>query len=277
MNRISIITPSFNQAKYLERTILSVLNQNYPNLEYIIIDGGSTDGSVEIIKRYSDRLAYWVSEPDHGQSHALNKGFEKATGEIVGWLNSDDMYCPGALNCIGEWFSSNNDYDAVYGGIYVIDDKDRVSDAYWPAPCNPLYTYLVALDIHQQALFWKKRVFDRVGMIDNKLQFIMDRDYILRLLLFGKVGRIKKYLGMLRKHEDTKTSTISHIGDKESMLITNRYKNNFSLPKFSIYKKFYLRSNRLLTISKEAGVSYCLFKIFKRLKFKPSSKLIIKA
>lgn len=276
MIKISIITPSFNQAKYLERTILSVLNQNYPDLEYIIIDGGSTDGSVEIIKKYSDRLAYWVSEPDRGQSHALNKGFQKATGDIVGWLNSDDMYCPGALNLVGKWFASNYDYDAVYGGIYVVDDADKVIDAYWPAPCEPYYTYFVALDVHQQALFWKRELFDRIGMIDNDLQFIMDHDFILRLLRFCKVGRTRKYLGMFRKHDMAKTSMIPHIGTREGISVAEQYRDEFKtcLPNFVV--KYYLRSKRLLHIGSEAGSGYCAYKVLKRAGVNPPIEWIMK-
>jgi glycosyltransferase involved in cell wall biosynthesis len=105
--KISIVTPSFNQGRFIEKTILSVIEQDYPNLEYIIIDGGSTDESVEIIKKYEKHLAYWVSEPDRGQSHAINKGFERATGEIFGWLNSDDWYHPGALKALAEAFAAN--------------------------------------------------------------------------------------------------------------------------------------------------------------------------
>ena len=113
--RISIVTPSFNQGKYIEQTIQSVLSQNYPNLEYIIIDGGSTDGTVEIIKKYEQQLTYWISEPDKGQTDAINKGFAKCTGEIFNWINSDDYYSPNSLHIVAEVFSENPTAKVVCG------------------------------------------------------------------------------------------------------------------------------------------------------------------
>jgi len=124
--KISVVTPSYNQAEFLERTILSVLNQNYPNLEYIIIDGGSTDGSVEIIKKYEKYLAYWVSEKDRGQAHALNKGFEKSTGDLIGWQNSDDIYLPGAFFKVAEAYKKKPNYDVYFGSVYFVDRDDKI-------------------------------------------------------------------------------------------------------------------------------------------------------
>ena len=112
---VSIITPSYNQVRYLEDTIQSVLQQDYPNIEYIIVDGGSTDGSLEVIERYKDKLAWWVSEPDQGQADAINKGFRKATGEIIAWLNSDDLYLPGTISSAVEVFQNNPKAGVIYG------------------------------------------------------------------------------------------------------------------------------------------------------------------
>ncbi len=124
--KISIVPSSYNQGQFLEETVLSVLNQNYPNLEHIIIDGGSTDNSVDIIKKYEDQLAYWVSEKDKGQTHAINKGFKHSNGEILNWLNSDDLLAPGALHVIAEEFSKNPRVDFFFGDFTIIDKEGRV-------------------------------------------------------------------------------------------------------------------------------------------------------
>jgi len=124
--KISIVTPSFNQGQYIEETILSIVNQNYPNLEYIIIDGGSTDNTVEIIKKYEKHLAYWVSEKDKGQSEAINKGFRKATGDIVCWINSDDFFMPGSLLKVGERFAKDNSLDLLNGHCLLIDEHSNI-------------------------------------------------------------------------------------------------------------------------------------------------------
>ena len=225
--RISVITPSFNQAAFLERTLVSVLDQNYPNLEYIVIDGGSTDGSVEILKKYEDQLAYWVSEKDRGQSHALNKGFERATGEIVGWLNSDDLYCRGSLCHVGEWFLTHPQDEVHYGGLYLVDENDHITDAHWAAEPDVRYTYFVGMDVHQQSLFWRRDLMERVGVIDESFRFSMDLDFVLRLMLHGKVSRTTHYLGKFREHGAAKTSNIADICLRENQVIFDRYREFF--------------------------------------------------
>lgn len=259
--RISIITPSFNQAAFLERTLCSVLDQNYPNLEYIVIDGGSTDGSVDIIKRYEDRLAYWVSESDRGQSHALNKGFAMATGEIVGWLNSDDLYCPQALYRVAHAYLSSSEYDVWHGGIFIMADEMTVVDATWPMPADPKYTFWVGLDVHQMALFWKRELMYRIGQLDEGLHFAMDHDFILRLLLNGKFCRLRHHLGIFRIHEDAKTSTQQEVCNRDLAVIHQRYLSQFSPLRPVSLTRPILRIRRLARVVFDAPVSYFWLKL----------------
>lgn len=262
--KISIVTPSFNQARFLERTIRSVLDQNYPNLEYIIIDGGSTDGSIEILRKYEDRLAHWVSEPDRGQSHALNKGFERATGDIIGWLNSDDLYCPGALFHVGEWFAAHPQDEVHYGGLYLVDADDRLTDAHWAAPPDVRYTYFVGMDVHQQSLFWRRELMERAGAIDESFQFSMDLDFVLRLMLHGRVSRTRRYLGMFREHEAAKTSTILDTCRHENQVVFERYRDFFPAGALPRWQKSWLAWRRAAIVLWDAPLTYFAFKLGRR-------------
>lgn len=245
--------------------MLSVLNQNYPNLEYIIIDGGSTDGSIEIIKRYANRLSYWISESDRGQSHALNKGFERATGEIIGWLNSDDLYCPGSLARVAKAYQTYPADEAWYGGLYLVDDEDRVLNALWPLDPDPAYTVFVALDIHQQALFWRRDLMARVGMLDESLHFAMDWDFIIRLLQAGRLRRIRHHLGSLRLHEETKTANQAAIGERDKQVLWERYGHLYPMVMSPRVTRLLLRGRRLLRVITDAPLSYLVFKLRRRL------------
>ncbi len=171
--KISIVTPSYSQGKFLENAILSVLEQGYPNLEYIIIDGGSSDESVEIIKKYADRLAYWVSEPDRGQSHAINKGFERATGEIFGWLNSDDWYHPGALQSVAEAFAANPDAGAVVGAGEMTDGTSSCIKEPFAVTVDALYCWIDKYFM-QPSCFFTKKAWDDCGPLSEELNFAMD-------------------------------------------------------------------------------------------------------
>lgn len=197
--KISVITPSFNQAEYLERTILSVISQNYPDLEYIIMDGGSTDQSVEIIKKYQRDIKHWVSEKDGGQTDAVNRGFQIATGEILGWLNSDDIYYSQTLQVVADYFSSHPECDVIYGEADYIDADDKLMDEY-PTRSWNFSKLKSGCFICQPSVFFRKSVLEEFGPLDNKLNFCMDYEYWLRcgqdkpfVYLQGKLAASRLY------------------------------------------------------------------------------------
>lgn len=205
--RISIVTPSLNQAEFLERTILSVLNQNYPNLEYIIVDGGSTDNSIEIIRKYEKYLAHWVSEPDDGQSDALNKGFLKSTGEILGSLNSDDTYEPDALTIAAQYFATHPDADVVYGNANLIDVHDEVIRELRDTGFNKGALIYGTFNIPPQSTFYRRELFFRVGMFRKDLFNAMDYDILLRFCKHdANFAYLAKSLANFRTYADNKTS-----------------------------------------------------------------------
>jgi glycosyltransferase involved in cell wall biosynthesis len=208
--RISIITPSYNQGDYLEQTIQSVLAQNYPNLEYIIIDGGSTDRSVEIIQRYADQLAYWESEPDRGQCHAINKGFERATGDIMAWLNSDDMFTPNALHRVVQAIADRS-CAMVVGAAKVIRNTDLENyelDLRRPTYAEMLYD---ARTYPQPSVFWTRDLWELTGSLDEQMYYAMDYDYWLRMRLHAQhVLYVDDVLSYERMHETSKSYNEQH-------------------------------------------------------------------
>lgn len=214
--KITVITPSFNQASYLERTIRSVLDQGYPNLEYIIIDGGSTDGSVDIIKRYADRLTYWVSEPDHGQSQAINKGIRRATGDWVAWQNSDDVYYSGAFAQLAKAAVNNPKADLLIGNMRLIDKDDvRLRDIKY---VRPTYRSLLAegMVLTNQAAFWRRKVHSEIGYLNESMECGFDYEWFLRVLNGGRsAAHVNAIWGGLRLHEETKTAKRQAIFDME--------------------------------------------------------------
>ena len=204
---ISIITPSFNQAKFLEQTIRSVLLQGYPNLEYIIIDGGSTDDSVEIIRKYEQHLAYWVSEPDRGQSHAINKGLEKSTGEIVAWLNSDDYYTPDTLDLVAKELSTASGHFALVGHcLKVFSDNTPlwICRGHFES-LSRLLEFWNGYSMPQSSIFWRREVFNRIGFLNEDHHYIMDFDYWVRIASHYNFRNIDKVLSHATHHENAKT------------------------------------------------------------------------
>jgi glycosyltransferase involved in cell wall biosynthesis len=257
--KISVVTPSFNQADYLERTIRSVLNQGYPNLEYIIIDGGSTDGSVEIIKRYASRLAYWVSEPDRGQSHAINKGLQRATGEWVGWQNSDDLYLPGSFARVAEAARKNPQAGLIIGDMQLITADDGIIREL--RYVRPTYQALLAegMVLTNQAAFWRRDLHTRIGWLDESLHYGFDYEWFLRVLQTGcRAEHIPEILGALRYHADTKTSRHQHLFNAE-------YQNILLGRVLPPWKKNLYRFRRLLLTLADGHYRYVLRGVGQRL------------
>jgi glycosyltransferase involved in cell wall biosynthesis len=204
--KITIVMPTLNQAKYIEEAIQSIISQRYENLEYLVFDGGSTDGTLDILKRYEDYLQ-WRSEKDRGQADAINKGLKKATGEIVGYLNSDDTLEPGALGKIANYFMDNPEIDLVYGEGYLMNE-DGSGKHRFPAtePQFDLWRLIHVWDfILQQSTFWRRRLHDRIGYFNESLHFGLDWDYWIRAGKTGKVGYIPECLGCLREYEAAKS------------------------------------------------------------------------
>ncbi|MCB2213781.1 glycosyltransferase [bacterium] len=205
---VSIVTPSFNQAPFLRRTIESVLGQDYPNLEYIIIDGGSEDGSQEIIQEYADRLAFWESIPDKGQTDAINKGFSRATGKYIAWLNSDDIYYPGAIAEAVAYLEAHTEAGMVYGECDFIDAQDRVIGQF-PARQTDLKRLRQGyVHVPQQASFFRRDLWQKVGPLDPSFYFAMDYDLWVRLAGEAPLVYLPEHTWAgFRLHGDAKTIT----------------------------------------------------------------------
>ncbi len=205
--RISVITPSFNQDKFIEQTIRSVLLQNYPNLEYIVIDGGSTDGSVNIIRKYEPYLAYWVSERDRGQSHAINKGFALATGDIMCWLNSDDYLLPDALFTVAESLGKGTGNFALLGHcLYIPDDGSALIEAKGRyESLERLLQFWKGYTMPQSSIFWRREVFELIGYLDESLHYTMDFDYWVRIARHYDFLNIDRPLSGANYHKAAKT------------------------------------------------------------------------
>ncbi len=252
--KITIVTPSYNQGQYIEETIRSVLLQGYPNLEYIIIDGGSTDNSVEIIKKYDPWLTYWVSEKDRGQSHAINKGFKRATGDIMAWLNSDDIYAKNTLSKIAIKFDISRP-QLLCGCAGFLDSDSRIL----PQTIFKISTYQKMLKrpwltLSQPSVFWTRKLWELVGQLDESLYFSMD--YELWLRMFSKLQEreiitLEDVLAYERRHELQKThsTNLRKIGFELDIV---RFRHVASLGKSPLVFIFKCYVDRALRYSQES-------------------------
>lgn len=201
--RVSIVTPSFNQAAFLEETIQSVLSQDYPNLEYVVIDGGSTDGSVAIIEKYADRLSYWVSEKDNGQADAINKGLARTSGEIVAWLNSDDTYLPGAIHAAVTALQANPDAGLVYSDVLAVDGQGQPQNLIQYADWG-LDGLLHFRIIGQPAVFMRRAVLEEAGELDTRFHFLLDHQLWIRMANLAPICYVPEKWATARFHEAAK-------------------------------------------------------------------------
>lgn len=213
--KISVITPSYNQADYIKDTIDSILSQDYPRLEYIIIDGGSTDGTVDILKQYGNKIN-WVSQKDQGQSHAINKGLKKSSGDLLAYLNSDDIYLPGALKKVGQYYATNQPVDWITGDYQIIDQKGDLTVNHWLITkykrllmrfYSPTLLKITDSMFPQPSTFWSKKAYLKVGDFRTDFHYVMDYDYWLRLSKHYQPHDLKVPLSGFRTQPQSKSQT----------------------------------------------------------------------
>ncbi len=223
---ISIVTPSFQSGIFIEETIRSVIEQGYPCLEYVVQDGGSDDDTVSIIKKYEKKMHTWESKPDKGQAHAINLGFDKTQGDVMAWLNADDLLLPGALDYINKFFQANPQVDVVYGHRVLIDaDSNDIGRWIMPPHCHHTITWHDF--IPQETLFWRKSIWEKAGgRIADEMQFAMDWEFILRLREVGaNFVRLPRFIGAFRVHPDMKSiKDVDTTGIQEMDMLRKRYR-----------------------------------------------------
>jgi glycosyltransferase involved in cell wall biosynthesis len=268
--KVTLVTPTFNRAEYLEETIRSVLDQNYPNLEYIIVDGGSTNPEVfDIIRKYEHRLAWWISEPDKGHAHAIRKGFDRSTGEVMNWLCSDDTLLPGSLHALGKAFTEHPEADVVFGHHSIIDEKSRVIHNGRAAKFHKLDVVLGTNAIHQASVFWRRSLYDRAGrdVGGPNLEYAVyspDVDLFMRFVKTSqKWFRIDYVLSTFRMHSE---QTTTREGDlcHEHVLIARRKHFPFWAKRqriFMLARRFYqVRRYALLLLQGDARFAWAKFR-----------------
>jgi glycosyltransferase involved in cell wall biosynthesis len=228
MTLVSIITPSFNQAAYLEQTIRSVLEQNYPRIEYLVVDGASTDASVEVIRKYESKLAWWVSEKDRGQADAINKGFARATGDVVAWLNSDDYYLPGTISAAVKAFEENPDVVLAYGNMLSVDESGKTFNTlkYKQLTLEDLLCFQI---IGQPAVFMRRSALQAAGNLDPAFHFMLDHHLWIRLAQQGKILHVDHTWAAARYHAEAKNIALAAKFGRDAFRILDAVTKDESL------------------------------------------------
>ena len=203
--KVSIITPSYNQGEYLEETILSVLNQTYSNIEYVVIDGGSTDNSVDIIRKYEERITYWCSEKDNGQADAINKGLKRATGDLVCWINSDDILYPHFVEKFVNHFVTHPNVDFLYGDVEQGTDLQHATFRKGEAIDYPTMLRTLRVPMPQQSTMWRRGVMDKIGYLDPQWHVLLDREYFMRIAQHCVIEYLPGVVAFFRNHENAKS------------------------------------------------------------------------
>jgi glycosyltransferase involved in cell wall biosynthesis len=220
--RITIVTPSYNQGEFIEETIRSILLQGYPNLEYIVIDGGSTDNTLEVLRRYAHLLDYTMTEPDNGQAHAINKGFQRSTGDIMGWVNSDDILLPNALFRIAEAFQ--NESITVVTGFREVRNRNSEFVRYWIRDIPSVHYLTKYCCVAQETTFWRRSVWEELGALDESMHFALDYEYWLRMLQAGHQFKLlPHYIGAFRDYDENKSSTLYETYRQDMHRIYQRF------------------------------------------------------
>lgn len=256
--RISIVMPSYNQARFIERSILSVLNQGYPNLQFIVIDGGSSDGTVDIIKKYEPYIDYWVSEPDKGQSDALNKGFQQADGEILGWLNSDDLYLQNALHNAALALVREPEKRIAFGDWLSINEHDEIIDYNFAFDFSANHFKYEGFHLNAQSMLWRKEVHGRFTGFAVDLYNTMDYQMILEFGVNegdGAFERVPTALGAFRRYAGQKTGGVDNKVMKEHAFLATRYGYEDKYSSLGKIKRLGYRFRRAYWYTRRGGMT----------------------
>lgn len=244
--KITLITPSFNQGQYLEKCIRSVVNQGYPNLEYMIFDGGSTDNSVEIIKKYEPFLSYWQSEPDGGQSAAIKKGFSRGQGQIYSWINSDDFLCHEALFKIANAFSKNPQIGLVYGNCFVVNEQGNFLYSCIPEQATLKELIHRSMSVFQGSTFYSKKAYETVGGINSSLKYAMEYELLYKITESFPILYLSEFLGCFRIQPLSKGKTMAETGKSEILdILYTMYKIKGDSFWFNLTRYIYISRRRL--------------------------------